>query len=129
MLRSLIAPRKALQENMMMELSRMLIMIRDGDLFSTCLRVLRTTESGHFAQCQDFRSGQHEPHPERQVSSMTVQSWSMGMTFLIGIFQWKDPGDITMLVGRPISARSGFVMLIFSFEFYTFCRLSINRTS
>ena len=93
-------------------------MIRSEDLVLRCFRVLHNMEPGHSIQFQNLRSGQHDPHPVRQVSPRTAQSQSEGIVCLVGISYRKTVSDVAMLESRLILARMKFAMLNFSFEFH-----------
>ena len=115
----MITSRTALHENIIVAYSRLLTVIRSEDIVLRCFRFLRTMESGHCAQHQNLSSGQHAPHPSRQAYHGTIQSQSVGITCLIGIFHRKAVIDVAMLKRRLIPVRMSFVTLNLSFEFYT----------
>ena len=73
--------------------SRLLIVISSGDLLFACFRVLLTSESIHSTQCQSLSFRKHDPHLTKKVSPGNVQSQSVGITSLIGIFQRKAFGN------------------------------------
>ena len=72
MLGSLIASSTALQENMIVECSRFLIVISSGDLDFSCFRVMHRMAGSHAAQYQNWSSGMHDAHPVRHVSPGTT---------------------------------------------------------
>ena len=74
MLGLLIASKIALQENMTVACSRLLIVISSGDLVLGCFRVLLRMAGGHTAQNQNLSSGQHDPHHVRHEYPGTVRS-------------------------------------------------------
>ena len=119
MLGSMIAPRTALQENMMVVCSRMCFVIGSIDIFLTCFRVIREMEVGHSVHCQNLSSGQYASYAMIQASPGTLQSQSVWMTCMICFSRSKSMGNATILVRKLISSRVDFVMLNFSFEFHT----------
>ena len=74
MLGVLIASRKVSYENYIVACSRQLMMIRSGDLFLRCLRVMFLMTGGHGTQCQNLISGNYAPQPVRHTSPRTMQS-------------------------------------------------------
>ena len=64
----LMASRTALQNNVMVECSRLFIIIRSVCFFFRCFSVLSTMEVGHSVKHQNLSSGKHTPYHVRQVS-------------------------------------------------------------
>ena len=116
---SLIAHRTALHENMIVECSRLLIVIRSGDLVLSCFIFLSLMARGYSTWYENLSSRQHATHLARHASPDTVQSQSTGITCLIGISHRKEVGDVAILERRFISSRMDLGMLNFSFEFHT----------
>ena len=58
-------------ENIIVTHSRLLIVIRSGDLVLRCFRVMSLTKRGHSMHYHNLSSGQHNLHPVIQVSSRT----------------------------------------------------------
>ena len=95
-------------------------MIMSENLVLRCFKALSSMDSGYCAQCHKLSSVQHALHLPIHAFPGTMQLQSMGITYLIGISYRKAVGNIDMQEKRLISARMDFVMLNFSFDFYTF---------
>ena len=72
MLGTLITPRTALQENMIVACSRQLIVTRSSDLVVRCLIVLCLMAGGYGTQYQNLSSGKHDPYPVMHASLVNL---------------------------------------------------------
>ena len=82
---SMITSRTALHESMIVEHSRLSIMIKPDNVTLICFRVLHTMDTVHCVQHQNLSSGNHDPYPVRHEYPGTLQSQYVMIICLIVI--------------------------------------------